>query len=63
MFIFVPWNVLLHFCSKNPQFGAAEGQFENGNFEAASEDFNANFDINTAFEAYREVLYGDVNQI
>ena len=27
--------------SQNPQFGEAEGQFENGNFEAASEDFYA----------------------
>ena len=61
MFIFVPWNFLPHFVPK-PQFGAAESQVENGNFEAASEDFYANLDINTAFETYREVLYDDVNQ-
>ena len=45
-----------------PQFRAVEGQFENGNFEAAMKIVYANLYINTAFEAYREVLYGDVNQ-
>ena len=61
MFIFVTWNFLHHFVPK-PQFGAAESQVENDNFEAASEDCYANLDINTALETYREVRYDDSNQ-
>ena len=41
---------------------AAESQFENDKFEAASEYFYANLDIIAAVQAYREVLYDDVNQ-